>query len=129
VDVAGIVAELTGKAFIARMVEEWHPALEHLPVNRSPLSRDPLVTDLGRVFQGPGGRAVVEGVLDELFKDLRKGVLFEHTEAVMVLLFSLREVGGPLFSDVIEELTETRSAELGSLRRFAKKMTVEEEDT
>lgn len=64
----------------------------------------------------------VEPALDILFSDLRDGEHFVHTEAVMVLLIALRDSSKEIFNDLAKSLSESSAAELGQLRRFARRL-------
>lgn len=83
--------------------------------------KDPLLPRLVRAIRTTSNaRSLVERLLDHLFEDLRRGEYFIHTEIVMFLLLALKRAGVAFFPEIATVFAETKTSELGRLRRFAR---------
>jgi hypothetical protein len=85
-------------------------------------SDHPLMPRLTAAMKTPDSDEILESALDSLFADLRDGERFEHSEVVMALLFAMKSAKSSLFSELAEVLSQSDTAEIGQLRRFAKRL-------
>lgn len=84
------------------------------------LEGHPLVERLNSALRSTSDTAAaVEEELDTLFAELRTGEEFAHTELVMILLYSMKNVGVSTLAEILDVLNKSRSPELARLRRFA----------
>lgn len=67
-------------------------------------------------------RVVIEQFLDELFRDFKKGQLFEHTELVIAILYALKRSGSALYPGIVDAFASSKIAEVGRIRHFAKQL-------
>jgi len=72
------------------------------------------------MVETPEHRAVIEQFLGELFRDLKKGQLFEHTELVIAVLYALKRSGSALYHSIVDTFASSKLAEVGRIRGFAK---------
>jgi hypothetical protein len=102
-------------------LDRWAPHLWEGREHRI-LAADPLVGRLTAAMKDPGADEILESTLNTLFADLREGESFEHSEVVMALLFAMKAARSRLFLELTEALSQSEAAELGQLRRFAKRL-------
>lgn len=87
------------------------------------LAKQGLVGELIRAIKKRSDAAeFIEAELDRLFNELRGGEVFRHTETVMALLFALRAASDEQFREVSSVFASSSAAEIGRLRRFARKL-------
>jgi hypothetical protein len=87
------------------------------------LRNDIVVSTLSRALEDEANpKLSVESWLDNVFQDLRKGEVFEHTGAAMALLVAIRQAALPWFEEVAGVFANSSAAEIGRLSRFSRKL-------
>lgn len=100
----------------SNVIELWEGRESHC------LSTTPAVAELRNALTNePLARQIVEAFLDELFSSLVLGSEFDHSEAVMAVLYALPAE----FEDITEVIASSNAVEVGRLSRFARRLVRE----
>lgn len=74
------------------------------------------------IAETPEHRAVIEQFIGELFRDFKKGQLFEHTELLIATLYALKRSDSALYHGVVDVFANSKIAEIGRVRSFARQL-------
>ena len=65
---------------------------------------------------------IIENELNDLFRSLRKGVMFEFTEVVMAIMYALKRSRSSLYGKLSAAILDSKMVEVSRLRYLATKL-------